>query len=64
MVMDRRWYEADERVTAKKDARKKKAKLWKYTIVTRNGKRTGYYTGSTIPKVLVERNATVEDVAV
>lgn len=64
MVMDTRWFASDERIEAKRSARKKKAKVWKYIISTRNGKRIGYYVGAAIPKVLIQRNATVETVAV
>lgn len=64
MVMDTRWFPADERTEAKKSARKKKSHIWKYTISTRSGKKVGYYVGSAVPKVLLERKATVEDVAV
>lgn len=64
MVMDTRWYSANERILAKRNARKKRSRCWKFTIVTRNGKRMGYYVGKDVPKVLVERKALVEDVAV
>ena len=64
MDMDTRWFASDERVEAKRSAKKKKARVWKYIISTRNGKQIGYYVGAAIPKVLIERNAAVENVAV
>lgn len=64
-MMHQRWYESNERVVAKRAAKQRSARAWKYTHKQREGgTKAGFYVGQTIPKVLEAKNVTVERIKV
>lgn len=62
MAMVKRWFAANERVMAKKEAKAQGAKVWLYTKSTRDGKKKGFYVGPSLPKILKKNEEAVTQV--
>jgi len=64
-MMHRRWYESNERVVAKRTAKKRGTHVWKFTHKQRAGStKAGFYVGKTVPQVLRAGNITTEPIKV
>jgi hypothetical protein len=62
MAMVKRWFEANERTLAKREAKAQGVKAWVFTKSTREGKKKGFYVGPALPKILKKYEDTVEQV--